>query len=1188
MIRKLILVLAFSLISSSAAQASYLWVSGFETPDNNTVGTTADSVEFPTANISEASGDSTATLCSINASPICIPHRSENGGGSGSVYALRVATTTGQTAYYELPSGLLSANTATVGFTIHQNAAPGVAYVAGALVETSNLGCMMRVNTDRTMSIFYRATSGGSSLSLGSTSDPVKLQRDYCSGVSCVDDSDCAPDLGLCIDVSGTKTCHNTALPCDADGDCPSSQTCGTCSTTTGANCYHAGIEITQINQGSRVHCEFRVNANLQVAASGDATTAAITSARWGVIDGPSGGSNTVNFDDAVITNEDRTGYGFISTGVPTTDYVNLTWLTNSCGAGTTYERCIDDWDGGGPYDTNATGTGGTVRATTGSRLQDWSRITSLTTNGVEVATVQTVVTGQTSGSASTGTLNGYTLYCDDAATCDYVSSASTNTITYNDSTHRVLLRYNSVIAPNNTVWSDNNLANFGARLNSGTVPAGGTVRVGGVAHYAYMRRSDAAEAITLEDHDIGPNDGQVTLCLSGDSTNGGTFSVSCQGGTEAGKSCGANSYCSDFASTADIPTGGCDGNDGTINSTDHYVCQTCQNRREEFGSLAGYPCGPNNGSATCNLGTCSAVCDSGSGTCCSVDTTVTCTSDPDCDLGDCDTCTNADCSAETPNSTCVDACLGGDGTTTGVCPLDRTAWSDFVDVPADNYVRCLGPGVSFLEFARLQASHLMVGGVGSATDACFTISGTGLCTCSTNADCDSGAGGTCTSGVCSGGNASTCTADAGCESGLCSHRQCDVIADWHGYNDESFGTQMTPDCTTLNSTGCMDRCPRLLCTADADCSSRSTDSKCLLSTYVANDDSYCYQADPHFIGPCQEATGLCNSSSDCPLSQTCTDGTPGNATYTGYCNCGADAQSPATCPSGYACEGGVCTRKCTLDANCGAGGDCVSQGAYSVCARSCTCPCNSTDMSGFPNSGACTKDSDCYRGTTIEQTYINNLYQGKCISGKCRCCGTQACTDGGACDFLVGRKHRSYSHAGVIAAREVFKIRSNLMTAHNDTDGGPTIIFATPPEPNSTVCALHTARPDHKYFMDIANHFMRELPHVMDFRGASAFDHSTLFTDDVHPNPVGGERFGDVANQYLRSLNVCAKFARSPRSIAVSYCKNNDGTWPNPLVCCGNCPGTTSACTSSQQCKVKTCDVNGDCSGTGVTCNLE
>jgi hypothetical protein len=1205
------------------ASGAIVWMSSLEGPDSGTLGTSADSLE---CTVTQPGSDASAGLDDLTASPVAVPHNGRNGGHATSRLTFRVNTTSGNAGYCEVGANTACTGSGTpyacctgsgtgscafagltqgaIGWHMHQNGTPAVAYIAAEVLETSSRtrGCFARVNTDRTLTVCYNDCATGANF--GTTA--ATLRRDFCTGGACTTDADCSPDKGLCDTTAGT--CSNVTRACAAATqatDCPSGQTCATCSTTTGHGCYHPGLELVQVNQGSRLLCELWMDGQKVISGAPTALApGAITAFRFGHTNGAAG-TVVASFDDIVITSDDRAGYGYVAAVMPTSDGPEMTCVADTCGGGSTMERCVDDWENGSTYD--GTGLQGTMQCRSG-KVGTFSRLRDGSGNGINpgqlsVPAVQTVVAGRTGGNDTAA--SGYGIFtrlllCSAVGTCEHQSASEHESVVpFQTSTHREIDRALYATTPDAaaTTWNAETLSRLGIRIRA-TAPDDSHLRVGALTAYVRVRRPDQPPPITLRDHDLGPNDGVVTVCTNGDSTNGGTFSVTCQGGANAGAACSQDSYCADFYATRDKPFGGCDATDA--------VCQTCQNRRAEFGGGAGYPCGPNNQTSsgvngTCNLGTCS-------GGFCTGDTSVACPGgDGDCDLGNCDTCSNADCTSQTPASTCIESCPDG------VCPTNRTAWGDFLtgttcpdgsacSIGADNIIRSAVGSETSTTFASGRDMLLLQGR--DLWAVALTGSG-GSCECSTGADC--GSGGACTNGLCTAGDANkvACQSSVTCNipGGLyCRLPQCDYVIWWEGINDTvSYGGN--PDCTgvlgvrgdsAVDNGTCNLGCPRMACLADSTCTTdRAADSECIAGQYLSGlrAGDPCTQSNS-VSGTCSVQTQSCNVTADCPASFTCTGGTPNAPTHTGYCDCGADADpGPCSLYDGggltFACRANVCRRKCTADNQCGTGLTCPA-GSPRVCQGRCTCPCDSDDIPGFPNADNCTTDADC-TPRTISDAFLSRAYQGSCIEGKCRCCGSVSCRDG-TCDAQADRWQGQHGHHVLLDA--IAQIKANMAALNTgDTDGGPVWIWSTLSPTNEPECSMtHGPVRDQTYVHKVNQHLLTDTttyPHVLDMAGCEAmsgYAKADLYEDNVHPGTLLAAILGGCAVQKTQSLNVCATQAGTPWSTAQRYCRSNAGAW------------TTRTCTENASCRAQevcairgcgtcTCSGASDCAASGGTC---
>ena len=1161
----------------ATAHATPLHLTSFEAVDDAS-GTARDQYEWT---VTEPSGDATVLAC--NQSSTCAVSNDQNGGSATSKWGVSATVGSSQTGWVESPT--VSLSKLTIGFALAVQSAPGSARVVASIREGSNDGVVLRLNTDRTLSLFYRATSGGTSINFGATA--AKVQPSYCTGTSCSTDSDCADaGKGLCI----AGTCHSTTRPCTTgtqSTDCPSGQTCATCNTTTGNGCYAAHVEMVEIGQGSSVIGELWIDGQkLITTAPQVATPGTITAARLGILDSQSGTAR-VEFDDVVLDDSDRAGWGYIARRCPATDGSPIAWDRNSCTGATQDVDCVDDYCAGSfVYD------GADLSRATANKEQVVTAYTpALTLGALAVPAVESVLIGRTSTSTGTRQLAHVPMVCL-AGTCS--ATAATTFAPAASTTNRVLHRYLLTTAPGPIVsaWDAASVNGFGVRWMNTVNNAALNNIVGAALQYVYARRADTPLRANLLDHNVGvkscavatdccaagcaceagkcTKDGRRSIGALGDSTAGATFAVTCLGGTNAGAACSQVDYCS-WDVSHDKPSGGCSG----VNAQ----CQTCTSRRGDFNGGAGYACGPNNGNASCSLGTCS-------GNVCTGDTDVSCATNADCNLGTCDVCTNADCSGQSPASACVTSCPGGS------CPNSRAAWPNFLKeyVGADVIYRCSqGAETTEQMYANrflpvLQGTHV----------TCTALVGTGQCTCTSNAEC--GSGGTCNvDGQCTAGDAgrTACVDTTTCASGrACRFAPADVLVTLEGYNDAMTIAGASPSCTGLRSVLPMDdgqfcdNCPRLHCDATSECAARSSGSQCLVGESKNFPSQFpCTFDRAAFTGQCTVQISACRVSADCPSGQTCSGGSASDVTAEGHCTCGADSD-PGNCPTGYACRASICRLKCTADSQCGSGGVCATS-TPRTCKPRCTCPCDSTDMTAFPSAGACTADSQCPTWVDTSGS-LDVPMGGRCVSSKCRCCGRTIDPNDAQCGSDFFKWSATHAHR---TALDVFTAMQATVNGFAVTHK-PLLAFLTLNDPNQDQFSMDSdviTRPDFSYYRKTNAHLLygagTTFRHVIDAaRAVHAVPPAECFPDNVHHKPRCGLAIGQAAGEYIAALNRCAKSPNSSTVAMQRYCTNADGTFPSGDPICT----TITDCAAGKSCLPRACASGTDCPHAGDGCHLE
>lgn len=226
--------------------------------------------------------------------------------------------------------------------------------------------------------------------------------------------------------------------------------------------------------------------------------------------------------------------------------------------------------------------------------------------------------------------------------------------------------------------------------------------------------------------------DGHLVIASIGDSTNGGTFSSKCQGGSLPDASCSQHDYCSwdnVLSSTgaglgthfADHPPGGCGGNNA--------ACVVCAKRFDENGG-AGWPCTVN---GDCPETPTSGACNTGTGKCKNNGHTADISMDC-CVGGCCGTGTSGAC----PHPTIASGtCVGGTFSGTTTCDNSCGGLGDSCSTGATCTLGCPGGQCTT---TKACASGASIGQLCTSTADC---AGGAACTatkaCSTSSDCSIG-----------------------------------------------------------------------------------------------------------------------------------------------------------------------------------------------------------------------------------------------------------------------------------------------------------------------------------------------------------------------------------------------------------------------------------------------------------------
>ena len=1257
-------LLAVTLAAVTRVGATPLYFTGFDAVDTSPAGNRS-TLEL---SLTKTSGNATCAMAGSvkcnggnNPWPCCTAagtgnceHNGTNGGDptvNGSLFTFFANPGSGQNCYLSLrtPVRPLAKAQLAAGFNLRVVTPPTVARTIYQVQEDLNgdgigdqVGCFLKLNPDRTLSVYYRTTA----TLYGTSGEKVQVNS-------------CGAGAGLPAD---------PLTPCTVGSDCPSG-VCGSCSST-GAGCFWGAIEVVQTNSpsttGDRVFCDLwfggrhTINVGSKPIPSG--ALALIADAKLGLTDAEAS-SALLYVDDYVLDDSTRAHIGYVSRTVPAADGPTNQWNGTSSAR---YANVNDYGTGAAVYD------GALLQTSKVSRAAQFSAMAPAVDPGaLRAIAVESVILGSTSSTAGTRQLRQNLLICDSTSSCSAVSLNHLFTLATDTSDH-LLDAFVQTTTPTGAAWSASSLARAGLELATTaatTYTSGARTNVGAVALYVRVERPDAPLKITAKDHNLGKtctcatdadcgaganpgdckkqrcgqigarssctqdsdcaagqtcadDDGLLTVYGIGDSTAGATVSSTCQGGTQAGVPCSEPDYCSRY-DTKDRPTGGC----GAVNA----MCQTCAGggsstnggRQLDFNRGVGYACGPNNGGQTCNLGSCTATCDSGVGSCCTGDTTVTCSASADCDLGLCDTCTNADCTSQTPQSTCIASCPGdaARNIAPGLCPTARAAWPDLLEgkMGADVIARCGQGSETTIGLRTVRWPGLIIGRE-AQLQTCFAIVGHGRCACTPNgpnvADC--GASGVCTNGVCTSGlgTRTICTLSSACATGrVCALPPPDYLLVAEHINDTSSAA-FSPSCTGWESgrllapgeicdfcnTGDPNRGPT--CLQDADCTGFSgypADSQCIgrvsglwtegCADNILNAVALDTGATQISLGLCLERASKCRTDLNCPtyggLSQTCDGGSATGLRAAGVCTCSQDSN----CAGGFKCVGAsghkTCRQACASDAACGTGtppGGCVTVSAAlhdgatttTVCGGRCTCPSDAR---------SCSTDRECYSGIeSFPPQTVSIRVQGTCVAGKCTCTGYNTCENEPTCRPQFATWQGGHGH---FLALDNFRAMQAMIANFNDPTP-PHAVFATHPEANYTPAeeSCGFLWTDKAYLGKVAGHLLADaatFPYVVDLRGIAAGGlWQTARVDPAHLNPSGADAaYAQPFADYLNALNVCATGSRTT-SKAQPYCQATaTGTYTSTACASG------SSCGLGQVCVAKPCTTNGDCnSGTGDTCH--
>jgi hypothetical protein len=1213
MIRALILI-TLLLACGSPAHATPILLDGFEGEDGAS-GTAKDCFGW-----SDTGTDSTIALITQGGGDHT--HNATNGGDASSQRAYKLAPATGVAAYLRRATNIGSYARLAVGAALHLGTAPSSGNVRGALglvLADATLGCNARLNSSSTLDLYYANTL-----------------------------------LGTGATVLYEKSCTTQVLQGCSGSGCPTGDSCAASCASGGTGCFHPTVEVSEDNQTAEsAACELWVGGHRDVTATVSVVTQPIVNVQFGASDTATG-TYTAWIDDVVLDPSGRTGPGYLVRSVPASDGTTLQWGVNSC---TAHYGCTNDY-GTGSYTFDSSSQVKSQKAQSDD-IASFTPAPSWTCAGCTVTGVDFVFYGATASGGSSYVPRVIPMSCPTPSTCTLGTTSPTFSLSAN-TTNRELFRY---FAPRGatSAWGKTSLAQMGLRLVMGAADAFTQIRA--LIAYTHIRRPDAPLPITLADHNKGSEDGKIVLYGIGDSVTSyeTTLASVCSGGSGSGTTiCSQEDYC-DWATTGDKPQGGCLGSSAAEKNAG---CQTCANRRGEFNSGAGYACGPNNqndnnqvpSKPTCDLcgandgattaGCCTTMgCLGGLTNCCDGDKSVSCSTDSQCLLGNCSTCSNVDCTSQTPADTCVDACPDT-ATSVGTCPVGRTTWVEWLsETTGADVIAACGHGGETSTAAAANFSSVLDG----AYWGCQLVRGSGQCLCASSADCD---GGTCSGNRCTSGAKSSCTAATECGPTyfICATAPPDIIIDMHGFNDILFATLSAPTCTgpyasisSLSDSGKLCHpASRTLCLKKSDCSGVAADADCWgFRTGAGYTDRYCGAEgvsgfEPWIRGNCTSWLPLCNTSAECPLAgMTCfsPDGTaalnqPTWARQEGFCGCTADAQ----CLAGYKCAGFaasisecatdgsltcLCRKSCTDDAGCGGvTGACANRGDGTlVCKGACDAPSDSQ---------TCSTDADCARSLQdlILATYPNvqRDWTGVCTGGKCHCTGPPLCagacqrgkcqqtlttcsTDADCLDAPVcGRQHaQAYSSYGHTYALGQYQLMQQ--TIDNLGESTPPLLYiSTLPDLKTATCGL--ARPDGPgYISGLATHVTHTMRSVDPRRAFARASRAATHTDDVHLDAFGGSLVGDAISEQVNAVRTCAHgMCLGPGETeglscgATADCAGGRtctfGSWASPQRYCRNNDGTwpTSGCVEDPTACACTdgsgCSVTQSCALRPCTCD--
>lgn len=1153
------------LLLSQSAHAATLFMSSFDVVDDVDSTTLTDVLDMATTLAGGATdADIKAAQCANNSYRCRLD---TNSGASSSRFAGALDLASGESAYWSRPTLLtMSTTQGTLAAAFHVASGGGAAGSREIMrwEMGSTKGCNARLNSDETITLYWQDTSQGTTESV--------LTVNACS--------------------------DNPLRGCTTGADCVSG-TCSTCSASTGAGCFWPTVELVQINNpsatGDRVSCQLWVNGAAEVLADGISVASGVLSnlTNWKVGGvGTESQTMTLTVDDVVVTDDIRAGTSYLHWMTAAAGVLSGA-IENACGSGSLVEKCVGDWGQSAlNYRNFGTGTDDTIRTATATRgfyVTRFCHIASSTCQPLislpAKATIPAVATpfiGRTGTGANWTTRTAVALCSSGSAACESLSAPFD--LAHGESTTPILTGFPIVGQQpgGGGPWTVTALETLGAQWIAQVVSGGNTARAAASGAVVQIKRDDSIVVKNLNDHNIGTEDGSVTVMFFGDSTACGTGVATCPAGADAGSICNQQTHCSWDDVNKSKPVGGC---------TSDSQCRSCTNRATEFNGGAGYlPGGAAcTSDAQCDLGTCT------SGTC-TGDADVTCAVNDDCKLGACRS-----------TATCADSCRD-DGATVISCPV-RSGWPAYVATSADQQVNCCQDATT-TAFSNTWTTEALYG---RCTPGDLVSGPTGRCECSTNAECGTTA--TCTKtgglGRCRDHLDVACTVDGDCPGvllgelclGECtasdigratctgwkvkgsspvtyqcasSARRCvfgrmDYEVNGYGLNDLS--AYHNPTCALPYTSGeFCDQCTETQCTNHASCSGVYATSRCLGERTTATTTG-CLRSRPGAV--CTTNTDVCASNTECVgLGGTCT-GYTGGAEKDGLCTC-TGGPGQGTCDTGFVCGAdNLCRKSCTVNGDCGTGGTCTSN----VCHGQCTCPCEVT---------ACSTDADCPLYTISSFVKPSFPVRGTCTAGRCAQCGPSNCAGSPATHAWRESYWQPQAEWQGRVMRTVKGIIDAAATAAADATPPLLIPVAYPRVVSAErVCHQGGWNPAFTLNRRTARQYATEYTHSIDpqpFMDNYAW--TDLYVDYVHPGALGAQVWGGAVQTYMQTLNSC-RTGTGQASVIAKYCQNLDGTWHSPDTTC-----TTNAnCTGSDICVQRKCTTNDDastgCPGT-PTCNLE
>ncbi len=1047
--KRLIILFAVTLFSVICyATPSQVFLSGCDGVDQSTTNTQA--LEFATTNGSQTAAQMSAVLT--------FRKSASNGGDNSSRRSCKVNVTTGNHAGYKMKTDFTPTSSMNHKFS----------YVYDTLPSAGNsraLSC-----------IFESDGSPGCCVTLDSNG---KLGLIYSEGTS----------WGVQANAMVRNRCSvHEELGCSTSNDCPdhaTGETCTTCSTASNLdNCHLTDIEYHEEVRGTdQVLCEMALDGTWVYQGT---TKFVNHSPVNSPVNAGFGAMNVTNFttgsllgyyDDLAWIDSskgDTIGPGYVIRLIPASvgKGTALQWDRDTC-PGANAVDCLTDYDDSSNFTYNSDNTNDQLFTNKKNYIESFSALAPIPSSlqeGASITMGDIALFGRTTSNAGTREFQLSFQYCPVSTCISNVCSnnnkacltsldccetpVSSGALTQNnDTTIRQLGRFGLANPPTSN-W-DTFLKGAALAFNTTVNTAAEQIRVGAVIEYLYAKMPSAQEDATFKDGNIGTDDGIFSVGMAGNSTCAGSFESGCVGGSNNGAACTQATCCSwdfDGADCAtpgscfcDAPTGGCGDPGSTIANA---KCRSCPTHRELFNNGFGLPCTINSDCAlTCNTTT--HKCQQANGDDIS---TLSCNSNPDCDLGACPSAGSATCVESCPNGGyCASSTSSGyPGGAKGKIPVDSGSTKGVI-------YRCCQGGESSAGFYQNHFYDFLNGKQNiSAAGGCSAVVGTGKCICTSDNDCD-GSANSCnlTTGTCQTGSRAACQTAADCNNKPCKFPPCDICIFMESYNDQhpmgfnlnletnsrgntdpncedSSGVQLPnptstqyPDLCPNVGTGTY-TCPSTQCTQKSDCSSLSSNSQCYGATTTSG--AACMRKFPSTETCTSQIVNGCYTDNDCNgaagVTMTCSKTTAisstSNLSVTGICLCDSDTDCQNAYGSSYVCNDSICRLSCsgTSDTSCGPSSSCVDvdpgAGTKYVCKGICSCTCDSI---------SCGDDSQCgkrdyqaalapFRKRTF--TGICNKSSGKCnncglvrsgdpgvLKGPCECTSDPDCT--GTCNTAIG-----------------------------------------------------------------------------------------------------------------------------------------------------------------------------------------